>query len=100
LSCPYILNSLACAACGKDVTLRNYFGPGLEAQCPPALAGANDRFGVIHAFLPSRSVRFAQERTFGQCPRLMSTHTSGRAARSEPFRFFHLWLWLGRRAAR
>ena len=35
-----------------------------------------------------------QERTFGQCPRLMSRHTSARAARSEPFRFFRSKLWL------
>src|SRR6516165_1938036 len=33
-------------------------------------------------------------------PAFMSTRPSARSARSETFRFFRLWLWLGCRAAR
>src|SRR5215472_5029126 len=49
--------------------------------------------GSFASFLPSRRVRFAPKADIR--PMLAFMSTSARTARSQTFRFFRLWLWLG-----
>src|SRR5262249_53450139 len=58
------------------------------------------RCGSFTSFPPSRRVRFAPRADIRPMPAFMRTHTRPRTARSGPFRFFRLRLWLGCRAAR
>src|SRR5262245_11449810 len=81
-------------ACSPQPEVAPYHAfAGNAALCITVNLARRVRLGSITSFPPSRRVRFAPRADIRPMPAFMST--SARTARSQTFRFFRLWLWLG-----